>query len=407
MGSRGAFPCSFRKWGGEQETLSPVGEFFLLLDHSKLIDNYYSTQLEELERDIRSYRSDPMIIDLLNKKILRGMVLFAIKLGINTPQGLMQVFNEALKVGKLEQVLTWLLIQGLISKNNDAYTYFKEYGDDYIYGFASTLRPGFPKFTYKTKGEEIEMGYINAKDIPFRACVGNYYTKENQSYKIVKIDKVKREILIERNVDCYRSRNLVNTTVSMIRELKFKKFENIKIRLADFKVQIRPSMFRNYKILEDQSELLESEKALKGRTFELNFEIRGVIFEFPQDIELPLSFMVLYQLSKVILQNATLMINISENEVDPFQNKGKRMLYFLDRSCPTGVSQQLYENVEDILNRTYHTLKACPCIKGCDKCSIPVESNFLMPNFDTHDRFRKEEMLTILRRFLHESGSVE
>ena len=137
----------------------------------------------------------------------------------------------------------------------------------------------------------------------------------------------------------------------------------------------------------------------------LDFETKGLTLEFGSDQDPPLSDTVLYQLSKIIIQNAAIFINISENEVDCFQNHEKRILYFLDRSCPTGVSQQVYENLELILEKTYQILAACPCTYGCDKCSVPVESNYLMPNFDSDDIYRKKEILTILRRFLYEGGS--
>jgi ATP-dependent helicase YprA (DUF1998 family) len=107
------------------------------------------------------------------------------------------------------------------------------------------------------------------------------------------------------------------------------------------------------------------------------------------------------------LNNATLLINIADKEVDCYQESAKKLLYFLDRGCPTGVSQQLYENIEILLKKTYQILAACPCTGGCDKCSIPVESNYLNPNIHSTDRYRKEEMLTLLRRCLHESGLIE
>ena len=400
-----SFSLLFQEMGRGTRNFESNGRVFLLLDDSKLIDSYYSTHLEELEMDIRSYRSDSMIIDLLNQKILRGMVLFAIKLGLNTQEKLIYNFKEAHSAGKIEQTLTWLFIKGFISKNKDLYVYFKEYADNYLHSFISTLRPGFPKYEFVLRGEDTVIGSINTENIPYRGCKGNYYTKGTNSYSIEEIDVSKREIYVVQSEERYVSKNLVSTVVSMIRELKFSKFENIKIRLADFKVRVRPRALRNYKILESLKEVPDAEIIPEKGVFELNFETRGLTLEFPPDQ--PLSLMVLYQLSKIILQNATVLINIDEREVDCYQNKEKKLLYFLDRSCPTGVSQQIYENLERILKKTYQILAACPCKKGCDKCSIPFKSSYLMPNFDSQDKFRKEEMIAVLRRVLRESGSIE
>jgi len=160
-------------------------------------------------------------------------------------------------------------------------------------------------------------------------------------------------------------------------------------------------------ITEDHKEELKDDLTPGADAFELVYETVGVTFEFPQEQDLALSSMVLYQLTKRILQNAAVMINVSEREVDCYQNRDQQMLYFLDRSCPTGVSQQLYENLENILKRIYEVLAACQCVKGCEKCVIPFESNFLMPNVDTRDTFRKDEILALLRRFLGENGTTE
>ncbi len=406
-----SFSLLFQEIGRGTRDSKSNGKIFLLLDENKLIDSYYNTHLEELRTDIKAYKADPMIIDLLNDKILRAMVLFALKLGVNTKEQLSQIFKEAHEIGKLEQVLTWLLISGFITKNHDLYIYLKEYAHKYLFAFLATLRPGFPKFKIITvsQGAEIELASIKTEEIPYRACKGNYYTKGDRCYLVQEIDMDRREIRVEESEKHFSSKNLVSTEVTLINELKFQKIGDLEIRLADFKVQVKASALQNYKVLKNHTEALDKEQDpnKSQTTFELRFETRGVMLEFPSNQEFPLSPMVLYQLSKVMLQNAAVLINISEKEVDCFQNYEKKLLYFLDRSCPTGVSQQLFEHLERILEKTYRVLAACPCLKGCDKCAIPVESNYLMPNFDSKDIYRKTEMLTILRRILDENRAVK
>ena len=402
-----SFSLLFQEMGRGTRDFESSGRVFLLLDDSKLIDSYYSTHLEELERDIRSYRSDPMIIDLLNEKILRGMVLFAIKLGFDTRDRLTQAFKEASCAGKLEQTLTWLLIKGVISKNKAGYIYFKEPANHFLLNFISNLRPGFPKFKILTQmnDEEVELGFINAENIPHRACKGNYYNRENRCFFIKGIDANKRIIHVEEIEERFVSKNQVTTSVSMIDELKFKETLEFKIRLANFKVQVKPESLQNFKVTKNVVNEVP-EKIVHPNPWEifnLEFDTKGLTLEIDSSQPLRLSQSVLYQLSKILLRNAAVMINVSESEVDCFQNLDRKMLYFLDRSCPTGVCQQLYENVEAILKKTYQVLASCPCDGGCDKCSIPLESNYLMPHFQSEDRYNKDEMLELLRRCLHES----
>ena len=402
-----SFSLLFQEMGRGTRDFESSGRVFLLLDDSKLIDSYYCTHLEELEKDIRTYRSDPMIIDLLNEKILRGMVLFAIKLGLGTRERLAQVFKEASSAGKLEQTVTWLLIKGFISKNKEGYIYFKEPANHFLLNFISNLRPGFPKFKILTQmnDEEVELGSINAENIPHRACKGNYYNRENRCFLIKEIDADKREIRAEEIEEHFVSRNQVSTSVSMIDELKFKKTLELKIRLADFRVQVRPEALQNFKVIKNVvNEVPEKVVHPNPReNFNLEFDTRGLTLEIDSSQLLRLSQSVLYQLSKILLRNAAVMINVSENEVDCYQNLDWKMLYFLDRSCPTGVCQQLYENIEAILKKTYQVLASCSCDGGCDKCSIPIESNYLIPQFQSEDRYNKDEMLEVLRRCLHES----
>ncbi|HUX99405.1 MAG TPA: DEAD/DEAH box helicase [Candidatus Deferrimicrobium sp.] len=405
------FSLLFQEMGRGTRNDEASGNIFLLLDESKLIDSYYSLHPEKLRREIKSYRSEPMIIDLLNEKILRRMVLFGIKLGIQTQEQLIHVFKEAYNTGKLEQTLTWLLIKGYLSKNKEGYTFLKEYAEAFLFDFILNLRPGFPKFKIITvvNNQEIELGSINAEDIPYRACKGNYYNKDNQYYFIEEIDLDRREIYVEKTEASYTSKNIVVPIIRMINELKFKEVADLKIRLANFKVQVKPLALKNSKMTEDQGEIPDPEvdPSRYQDNFILTFETRGLTLEFPLSQEKAMSQMVLYQLSKIILQNAALMINISEKEVDCYQNYEKKMISFLDRSCPTGVSQQLYENMEAILKKTYQVLASCSCQRGCGKCAIPVESNYLMPHLTSTDIYRKKEMLSILRRYLHESRSLE
>jgi len=403
-----SFSLLFQEMGRGTRDYEASGKVFLLLDASKLIDSYYSTHLEDLKKDIHAYRADPMIIDLLNEKILRGMILFAIKLGLDTKGQLSQIFPEAHSIGKLERVLTWLLVRGLTSKSAGAYVYFGEQANAFLFAFISNLRPGFPKFKIITriKDEERKLGYITAEAIPYRACKGNYYIKEDQCYLIQEIDRDRQEIRVVEHDAHYTSQNLVWTEVALMNDLKNK---GSRVRFADFKVQIRPLLLRNCRILENNQPILEEELDPNKNqdTFVLNFETKGLTLDFNLSPDMEVSQMVLYQLSKIILQNAAVLINISEKEVDCFQNHADRMLYFLDRSCPTGVSQQLYENLESILEKTYQILADCPCSDGCNKCAVPAESSYLMPNFNnTEDIYRKKEILTLLRRFLHESGFI-
>jgi len=406
-----SFSLLFQEMGRGTRDYNSRGNVYLLLDESKLIDLYYKSHLEELKRDINTHRSEPVIIDLLNKKILQGMVLFAIKLGLDTLEKLKENFQEAHNSTLLEQIITWLFIKGLITKNGDKYEYFKEAADEFLLDFIKNLRPGFPKFKIwaAQDGREVELGYIGAENIPYRACKGNYYIKEDKRYFIKEIDSNRGEIHVVQSKEHYISKNLVSSVVSLVNELKFKKYLDLGIRLADFKVQVRPKMLRNYENSEtSEGTLIIEEKPSKyGGVFELNYETKGLLIEFAPVQNEPLNQMVLYQLAMILLQNARVMINVSENEVDCFQHHERRMLYFLDRSCPTGVSQQLYENIEEILLKTYQVLTACVCKGGCEKCSIPLESNFLQPNFNSNDIYRKEELLALLRRCLHESGSLE
>lgn len=406
-----SFSLLFQQMGRGTRDPDSNGNVYLLLDKLKLIDNYYLSHLEELQKNIKSSRANPVIIDLLNEKILRGMVLFAIRIGLTARDKLGAIFHEANKREKLQQILTWLLIKGFISKNKAEYTCIKESANDFLFNFVLNLRPGFPKFEIvrQLNEEETLLGYIDAETIPQRSCKGNYYNKEGHCYLIKEINIDSQKILVEEVDGHYNSKNTVSTTVALMTELKFQQTFDLKVRLAECRVQIRPQALQNFKITDKNEEISEPpvNPNLNGEYFMLDFNTIGLLIELPSDKEFSISSLVLYQLSKMILRNAAVLINVSENEIDCYQEMSKKMLYFLDRSCPTGASQQLFENFESILKKTYQVLAACPCEEGCDKCSIPVESTYLMPNFQSSDRYRKKEMLEMLKRCLNESGSIK
>jgi ATP-dependent helicase YprA (DUF1998 family) len=404
-----SFALLFQEMGRGMRTFEATGNVYLLLDETKMADNYYRRHLQELIADIHAYRVEPMVIDLLNEWILRGMVLFAIKLGMNRQQDLIQGFQEAHRIGKLEQILTWLLIKGFVSKSKGEFSYLDEYANDFLLEFLLNLRPGFPKFQIMTRENEKEMvlGFIGAEDIPFRACKGNYIFREGGSYLVNGINYNKRILQVVAKAKRCISKNIVSTTVNMCDELKFKAIGEVEIRLANFKVQVKPARLRNYQIITPYYELLDTEED-PGEylgNYVLDFKTRGLVLKFSDDSEDPPSRMALYQLSKVLLKTAVLLIDISEGEVDCYQNHDQGLCYFLDRSCPTGVSEQLYEKLEFLLRKTQQIVENCGCERGCDRCVIPVESNFLNPNVGSEDPYRKDELLSLLKRCLGESGN--
>ncbi len=405
-----SFALLFQELGRGTREYNSMGNLYLLLDDSKLIDNYYLKHLANLKADVLSYRSEPMVIDLLNDRILRGMVLFTIKIGITTPSALQQIFKEAQAQGRLELTLTWLLTLGYITKTKETYSYLADTANPFLFEFIMNLRPGFPKFKIMTvqADEKLELGYINAEDIPYCACKGNYITIAHHCYAIQEIDVYRRELYVDEIEERFISKNQVMTTVSLVKELKFKTLAGgVKIQLADFRVQVKPECIQNFRVVKQEScgkyievPLDPAAPSQFGPNFELNFTTRGLMLELPLNPEKPLSESVLYQLAQLMLKNAMVLINISEHEVDCYQDILENRVYFLDRSCPTGVSQQLYAHAEVILRKTYQVLAACPCEHGCEKCAIPVEANYLMPNFQSVDLYRKQELLTLLREVL-------
>ncbi|MBW1932600.1 MAG: DEAD/DEAH box helicase [Candidatus Helarchaeota archaeon] len=406
-----SFSLLFQEIGRGTRDAAAEGNVFLLLNESRLSDSYYLSHLAELKADLLSYRAEPVVLDLLNEKILRGMVLFAIKLGCTTHEHLSEVFPEAEDRQRLEAVEVWLLIHGFVMKAKDVYTYYKEEADRFLLEFLQTLRPSFPKYKLLTAndGQMRHVGDLSSENIPYCACKGNYYLIGEQCYLIQAIDSYRREIYLNPVPERYISKNRVTTVVRLRRELKFKRFFGLKIRLAEVQVRIAPKTLRTYELRENNREVLvHEEHPPKGRAlFSFKYETKGVLLEFLASPLPPLSHMVLYQLSKIVLRNAMRMLNVSEGEVDCLQTPELRTFYFLDRSCPTGVSQQLYENIERLLERTYQILSACPCPRGCENCAIPVESSFLQPNFSSTDIYRKQELLTLLRRCLYESRALE
>ncbi len=407
-----SFSLLFQEMGRGTREYNTSGNLYLLLDDTRLIDTYYLHHLPELKADIFSYQSEPVILDLLNTRILRGMILFAVKMGLTTLTTLRRVFKEAQDKGHLERSLTWLLTRGYISKKQEEYSFLPTSATPFLFDFILNLRPGFPKFKIvqlvPQTGEKLELGYITAEEIPYRACRGNYFSKARCCYAIQAIDIHRREIHVVENEEHYVSKNQVLTTLTLVTEIKFKTIERgVQVQLAEFRVQIRPQDIRNFRVL--QTKLGESypEPSFApkptnriGRSFELNFTTKGVLLEFSLSQTKEMSESVLYQLAKLMLKVAVLLVNVSENEVDCFQDFCSHRLYFLDRSGPTGVSQQLYTHMEAILRKTYQILVTCPCENGCEKCAIPLQGNYLMPNFQSNDPYRKKELLTLLREVL-------
>lgn len=397
-----SFSQLFQELGRGMRDPDSWGNVFLILDEDNLIDTYYSTNYNELEGEIRRYTSEPMIIDLLNDRILRGMVLFAIKVGLTTRDDLKQVFPEALGSSKLVPTLVWLTIKGYISKFKEKYVYHGDVSDRYLINFALNLRPGFPQYNVLSymEGEAEEIGKISMEKIPRMACNGNYYTDGLICYQIKEIDTIRREIHVEKVQSQYYSSNEVYTEVLMGREIKFRDIGGIKLRLADFRVSIKPSTIINRKKLSNgryKKETFDPNRF--GKVFKVEFETRGLIIDlnFEHDRIKNMDEFTLYQLAKILLRNAVLLINVSESEVDCYQEQNKNLIYYLDRGGPTGISMQLFEKFESIWKKTRTILESCDCpTGGCSKCSIPIRASYLMPNLLSGDIFRKNEILEIL-----------
>ncbi|MFW9878295.1 MAG: helicase-related protein, partial [Candidatus Thorarchaeota archaeon] len=388
-----------------------VGNVFLLLDDQKLIDNFFIENPERLQEKIENFEVEPMSIDLLNERILGGMILYAIRLGIETRGKLKIIFKEAENISKLDKILTRLMAKGLISKFKDKYIFKSEYSNNFLYNFLSNLRTGFPRYKVISKSleDENELGYIGSQSIPFRNCVGNYYEENHSCYLIKRIDKAQQEIYVER-VSKYRvSGNQVSTQVVMMSELQLKEFKNFKLRLGEFKVTVLPELIQNFRIENNLRKIDQSiDPKQFGDEFILNFETTGLLIEFNFIDDGLLDGSVLYQLSSIFLANAVFLININQNEVDHFQEYDRKFIYFLDRAGPTGVSKQIFEHFEYILEETMRILESCGCYsEGCDKCCIPIQSNYLMPNYSSDDKYRRHEMIDLLKRCLNESSSIE
>ncbi|MBD3230823.1 MAG: DEAD/DEAH box helicase [Candidatus Lokiarchaeota archaeon] len=403
-----SFSLLFQEMGRGVRNPDADGNVFLLLNEERLIDNYYLNNPKKLEADIRGFKLEPMIIDLMNEKILQGMILFAITLGITDMKTLKNIFNEANEAGHLERTLTWLLVKGLVSKNKQLYEFKSDtalsYSKKHLIDFLFSLRPGFSNYKIKLQNDTTKniLGKISANKIPFKASIENYYTTDNRCYKIKNINKEKKELYVEEVLNSYRyeSKNDVITTVSMIEELDSKAYNRFRLRYGRFKVRITPIIIRSTKKDNNTTiETLESTPDKFKNKCALEFNTKGVAMELTvrENNELNLSESILYQLSKIILRNAAIMINISENEVDCYQEPDRKTLYFLDRAGPTGLSKQLFEHFLNILKMTKRILLSCDCTEnGCDRCCIPIESTYLMPNLRSNDTYRKNEMIKIL-----------
>ena len=363
------------------------------------LDLFYTHNPEQLFGPIQ----EEILITLKNKYLLNNHICCAskeipIKISDYEQFGLQ---DENFFKERLEDLVS----ESLLMKRGDKYYWNGDFFPSKRYGLNDLSNRSY-KVILRTDETE-EFLTVEDESFVFRDLhEGAIYLYEAETYLVEKLDLDEHLVFLRKaNVDFY-TQSLRHTEITPLEILSEKKIgvsKNIEVFFGDVKVEHE---YYSYKVVDTITQETRSRFPLEDIPI-VRFETKAlwflISFEYQKELELE-GYEIgdcIHATEHVMIAMAPAIAQISRWDLggvsidfDPV--KQQPIIYIYDGyRGGIGISELLYEKLDELLILTYNLLNSCKCFSGCACCVYSPKCG------NQNQKISKEGALKLLKRLLN------
>ncbi|UCC20816.1 MAG: DEAD/DEAH box helicase [Promethearchaeota archaeon] len=304
------------------------------------------------------------------------------------------------------ECLDELISESLLIKRGDKYFWNSDFFPNEKYGLNDLSNRSYKVLLRTNLGEELLT--IEDESFVFRDLhEGAVYLYEAETYLVEELDLIKRLIYLKKaNVDFY-TQSLKHTDITpleVISESELALNNDIDAYFGNVKVEHE---YYSYKAIDTVTQEIRSRHPLVDIPI-IEFDSQAFWFLIPFEYQKQLETEghdlggSIHAIEHAMIAVAPVLAQISRWDLggvsidfDPFKQQPIIYIYDAFRGG-IGISETLYNNLDDLLKITYTLIKSCSC-KGSDGCPVCVMSPKCGNNNDPLD---KQGALFLLKKIL-------
>ncbi|MCE7744095.1 MAG: DEAD/DEAH box helicase [Candidatus Heimdallarchaeota archaeon] len=354
---------------------------YLVFDLENPRDKLFYSNLYLIKDILEDYQCTPMLYPEKNQKVITTTIILLLVYGFKNYNEIISFFGRELKLN-IEKCLTILLCQAIIQKNGQILSLVETDSKAFKKLIAKSIRAIAENWTinFQEGMDERIIGFFTQEEIIRGGLPGNIILINKIPYLVKSFNSKRRKIgvglvSIPTTNQSLASNVLTSPKIMMGLFPKKRKLSScVTLKLGELTVTKRPKLIVKFSLNNSKNSFqyfppTDSEKI--AYTFEdKSFGLLMNIAEVFQDPLLSLfaskTKEMLACLALVLKTQIELTLQIPQSELAIAYNESQFAIY--DRGGENGNVQQVFKELQLVVEQAINRLESCSCLDGCEKC---------------------------------------